>query len=39
MPVPEQQRVVAERIAGLMANDGKSDANPEDLPLATERIQ
>jgi hypothetical protein len=34
LPIPEQQRTVVEKLAGLMASDGKNGQNPDGLPLA-----
>ena len=39
LPIPEQQRTVVEKLAGLMASDGKNDQNPDGLPLASQQIQ
>jgi integrase len=39
LPIPEQQRTTVEKLSVLMANDGKSEQNPERLPLASQQIQ
>jgi len=39
LPIPEQQRTVVEKLAGLMASDGKNAQNPDGLPLASQQIQ
>jgi len=46
LPIPEQQRATVEKLSVLMANDGRKgqnsgslDQKPEELPLASQRIQ
>lgn len=39
LPIPEQQRATVERLSVLMANDGRTGQNPEELQLASEQIQ
>jgi integrase len=39
LPIPEQQRTVVEKLAGLTADDGRNGHNPDSLPLASEQIQ
>jgi len=39
LPIPEQQRTVVEKLAGLMADDGRNAHNPEGLPFASQQIQ
>jgi integrase len=39
LPIPAQQRTVVEKLAGLMADDGKNGQNPEGLALASQQIQ
>jgi hypothetical protein len=39
LPIPEQQRAAVEKLAALMADDGRTGQNPEGLPLASQQIQ
>jgi hypothetical protein len=39
VPIPAHQRAAVEKLAGLMADDGRNGHNPEGLPLASQQIQ
>jgi hypothetical protein len=39
LPILEQQRLAVEKLSVLMANDGRSSQNSQELPLRTEQIQ
>jgi integrase len=39
LPIPEQQRATVEKLSVLMAGDGRTGQNPEELRLASEQIQ
>jgi len=39
LPIPEQQRATVEKLSVLMADDGRTGQNPEELRLASKQIQ